>query len=293
MAVIIEIRKLGELLLSQIIHVAEATLAFLPSLIAASLAVLFGWILAKVLQYLINYVLEAVKFDELLAAGPINHKVFESAGLKVSLSQLLGTVVFWATFFFFGLAPAADMVNLRSGRVLIEQVIGFLPEVFGALLVLAAAFLIAGLLRNIFLAVMAPSNLGFLQASSWFIYAIIIVLGFGLALNVLSVAGSLVLDRFLVSVLLGAAALGLALAAAIGFGLGARDVFGAIIAGYQIRDSLAVGDRISIDDYSGVVEQIGLGAVQLRDAERIISIPNHVFFQKVILKKREEQKKAA
>ncbi|MCK4268806.1 MAG: mechanosensitive ion channel [Actinomycetia bacterium] len=293
MAVIIEIRKLGELLLAQIIHVAEAILAFLPSLIAASLAVLFGWILGKVLQYLINYVLEAVKFDELLGAEPINHEVFESAGLKVSLSQLLGTVIFWATFFFFGLAPAADMVNLESGRVLIERVIGFLPEVFGALLVLAAAFFIAGLLRNIFLAVMAPSNLRFLQASSWLIYAIFIVFGFGLALNVLGVAGSLVVDRFLVTVLLGAGGLGLTLAAAIGFGLGARDVFGAIIAGYQIRDRLAVGDRISIDDYSGVVEQMGLAAVQLRDAERIISIPNHLFFQKVILKKRQEQKKAA
>lgn len=279
MAVTTAIRHWSQALISSLTKAGSGLIDWLPGLIVAVLAVVVAWVVGRILERLVVLGLEAANFDELLARGPVNHNALESAGVKVPPSRLTGTLIFWVVFFFLGLAPAADAIGLARGRVFVERVIAFIPAVFVALAVIAAAFFIADLLREVIRSTLTTANLPFGRELGWFSYLVMVIFGLGLALQALSVPSPVITA----GLALAAVAVGLCLA--IGFGLGSRDVFGAITAGRDLRARLAEGDEVVVDDYAGTIERLGLDAVDLRTSHGLVSIPNQVFIQQVVEKK--------
>ena len=279
MAITTAIRQWSEDLIARLVLVGAAIVRFIPGLVVAILALVVAWIAGKILERLAVMGLEAVKFDEIMARGPVDHAALERAGAKAPPSRIAGALIFWATFFFLGLGPAADALGLQAGRVLVERVIVFLPAVLGALLVVAAAFFIGGLLLEALRASVTASNLPFGRELGWLAYFIIVLFGLGVALTVLDMTTSVILA------VIGVAGGTVGLALAIGFGVGARDVFGAIAAGRELRDRISEGDEVTIDSHTGTVERVGLDAVELRTAYGLVSIPNTLFIQKVVVKK--------
>ncbi len=287
MAIVAAIRQWGEMLLAELAIVAGDVIRFIPDLIAAALALVFAWIAGKILERLTILGLERIKFDEMLARGPVDFSSLESVEAKAPPTRIISILVFWAVFFFLGLAPAADILGLAPARIWIERIIDFVPVVFGALLVLAAATFIAVLTRELIVSILTTSNLPYGRELSWLGHALIVIFGAGLALQVLRVTTPIITA--------GLAIIGgtVGLALAIGFGVGARDVFGAIAAGRELRDRLSEGEEVTVEGYTGKVERLGLDAVQLRTAQGFVSIPNHLFIQKAVMKKASPPRRAA
>lgn len=287
MAIFTAVRHWGQTLLAQWTSVIGAIIGFIPSLIAAVLAVVVAFIFGKILERLVVIVLEAAKFDELLARGPVNPKALAAAGVKRSVIGTVSTIVFWATFFFMGLVPAADVLDLALAGILIERLVDFVPVVLLALLTIAAAVFIAGLIRDLVRSVLATANLPFGRELGLTAYVVLVISGLGLSLRVLRVSTPLLTGAMAVL----AAIIGLALA--LGFGLGAREVLGAIAAGRELKDRLSEGDEVTIDRYSGVIERLGLDAVDLRTPDGVVSIPNSLFIQKAVTRKTAPPRRAA
>ena len=287
MAIVTAVRHWSQALLAQWTIVITAIIRFIPPLIVAVLAVVIAWIAGKILERLVVFILEAAKFDELLARGPVNHKALEAAGADGSAARMISILVFWATFFFMGLAPAADVLNLSLARLLIERLIDFVPVVLAALLTLAAAVFIAGLIREAVRSVLATANLPFGRELGWSAYVVIAASGLGLSLRVLRVSTPMLTAVITAT----AATVGLALA--LGFGLGAREVLGAIATGRELKNRLTEGDEVTIDRYTGVIERLGLDAVDLRTSDGLVSIPNSLFIQKVVARKTSPPRRAA
>jgi len=71
---------------------------------------------------------------------------------------------------------------------------------------------------------------------------------------------------------------------ALAFGLGGRQAAGAVSAGRYVRDSLRIGDVISVADHRGRIVAIELTATVLETPQSAqVRVPNHVLLDSVVV----------
>lgn len=287
MAITTAIRQWSQSLVEDLALITGEIIKFMPDLIVAVLALLVGWIAAKILERLVFLALQAMNFDEFLARGPVDYDALESFGSRLDTpARMASLLVFWSTFFWFGLAPAAGLLRLDFAQVLVKRLLSFTPAALTAALILAAAVFIGDLIRRMISSLWTTSGLPFGRELGWAVWILLTGFGISLGLVVLGLRANIFIPG------IGAVAATVGLALAIGFGIGARDLFGAIAAGQDLRNRLAEGDEVAIENYSGTIEHLGLDSVELRTPTGLVSIPNNLFVQKAVVKKGQERRAA-
>src|ERR687898_4538 len=185
-------------------------LSYIPQLIGALIILIVGYIVAKVLQAVVGRVLQGIGFDRWMERGGIK-QFFDRAETNQTPASILGALVFWFVFII-AITMAADALGIPQVSAVLAQLIAYIPSIIAAILIL----ILAALLSN-FLAGIVRGATGSDVLSSIARYAIIVYAVFA-ALTQLGIAVQLTANTFLI--LLGA----VALAAAIAFGLGGREV---------------------------------------------------------------------
>src|ERR687897_230705 len=188
----------------------DVFLAYIPQLIGAIVILIVGYIVARVLQAVVSRVLQAVGFDNWMERGGIK-QFFDRAQTRETPATVLGRLVFWFVFII-AITMAADALGIRQVSQVLAQLIAYIPNIIAAILIL----ILAALLAN-FLAGIVRGATGSEMLSSIARYAIIVYAVFA-ALTQLGIAVQLTANTFLI--VLGA----VALAAAIAFGIGSREV---------------------------------------------------------------------
>lgn len=122
--------------------------AYLPQLLGAAAILLVAWILATAARFIIRRFLGVIKLDERLMrdAG-----VEETPG-QVSVSETLANAVYWLVFLLFlpALLDALDLQGLLTPvQGMVDDVLGYLPNILAAALILAIGWFIARLVRQI------------------------------------------------------------------------------------------------------------------------------------------------
>ncbi|PFH08047.1 putative transporter (transmembrane protein) [Collimonas sp. PA-H2] len=149
-------------LLTPVQGMTDKLLAFVPNIFAAAVIALVGWILAKILRGLVVNLLVAAGADK-LAQGA------ESA-MPVKLSSLAGAVVYIFVFVP-TLISALDALKIeaisRPATNLLDQFLGAVPNIVGAVVILLVTFyaarFVGALLQKLLVAAGAdglPSLLG-------------------------------------------------------------------------------------------------------------------------------------
>src|SRR5919112_514062 len=188
----------------------SAFLGYIPQLIGALIILLVGYIIAKALQAIVGRVLEGIGFDRWMERGGIK-QFFDRADTEHTPHSILGRLVFWFVFII-AITMAADALGIPQVSAVLAQLIAYIPSIIAAILIL----ILAALLAN-FLASIVRGATGSDVLSSIARYAIIVYAVFA-AVTQLGIAVELTAPTFLI--VLGA----VALAAAIAFGLGGREV---------------------------------------------------------------------
>src|SRR5918996_2217134 len=199
----------------------EAYFAFVPQLVGAIVILVVGYIVAKILQAVVARVLKAVGFDGWMERGGIK-QFFDRAQTRETPATVLGTLVFWLVFII-AITMAADALGIRQVSEVLGQLIAYIPSIIAAILILVLAALLANFLASIVRGATGSDLLSNIAR-----YAIIIYAAFA-AITQLGIAVQLTAPTFLI--VLGA----VALAAAIAFGWGGRDVAKALIERYYDR----------------------------------------------------------
>ena len=123
------------------------TFEYAPRLLGAGLLLLLAWIAGSVLRFLILRVLRAAKIDERLGS---------QAGLeeeqRVPLAQTLSTAAYWLVFLL--ILPAVLSALALEGLLepvqgMIDKILGFLPNIFAAGLILATGWFVARISQRI------------------------------------------------------------------------------------------------------------------------------------------------
>lgn len=189
--------------------------AFLPNLFGALVILLLGLIIAAALGTVVEKILEALKIDRVLGSAGIDTHVTR-AGLRLRAAYLGGQIVRWFFIIVFALA-ATDMLRLYALTAFLRDVLGYVPNVIIAALILVATLAIANILSRIVAASTSAARLagaGVLSTITWWA---IVMFGIFAALLQLDVATAII--QTLVT---GVIAM-LALAGGLAFGLGGRD----------------------------------------------------------------------
>ncbi len=184
--------------------------SYIPQLIGALVILIVGYIIAKVLQAIVGRVLQAVGFDSWMERGGIK-QFFDRAQTNQTPHSILGLLVFWFVFII-AITMAADALGIPQVSAALGQLIAYIPSIIAAILILILAALLANFLAGIVRGATGSDIL-----SSIARYAIIVYAAFA-ALTQLGIAVQLTANTFLI--VLGA----VALAAAIAFGIGGREV---------------------------------------------------------------------
>jgi small-conductance mechanosensitive channel len=185
-------------------------LSYLPQLVGALIILIIGYIVAKVLQALVGRVLRGVGFDGWMERGGIK-QFFDRAQTNHTPATILGLLVFWFVFII-AITMAADALGIPQVSAVLGQLIAYIPSIIAAILILILAALLANFLSGIVRGATGSDLLASIAR-----YAIIVYAVFA-AITQLGIAVELTAPTFLI--VLGA----VALAAALAFGIGGREV---------------------------------------------------------------------
>lgn len=181
-------------------------IAYLPNLVSAIIVLLVGYLVSRVLGSVVAKLLGRARFDGFVA----RHLRPPAGGTGRSASRTAGRAVFWlgmlVTF-----SLAAQALRLAALSAGINRIIGYVPRVIVAALIVAIAIPVARVLSGLVANVSSP----------WLAKGVrvaVIALSVFMALDELGVARNIVNAGFIALV---ASA---AVAAAIAFGVGGIDV---------------------------------------------------------------------
>lgn len=184
--------------------------SFIPQLIGALVILIIGYIVAKVLQAVVGRVLQAVGFDRWMERSGIK-QFFDRAQTRQTPATILGKLVFWFVFII-AITMATDALGISQVSAVFSQLIAYIPNIIAAVLILVLAGLLAQFVAGLVRGATGINVLGTVAQAAIMVYAVFA------ALTQLQIAVELTAPTFLI--VLGA----VALAAAIAFGWGSRNV---------------------------------------------------------------------
>ena len=186
--------------------------AFIPELIAAILILIIGWIIAGWLGRLATRVLRRAGFDRVLHQGQAGSWIQRATG---SPSQLVGTFVKWALVLGV-ISLAVSVLGISALSAFVGEIFEYLPNVIAAVLIFLVAGAVAAGVVTLARRTLGDTGLG--KVVSTAVPVLIMAIAGFMILEQLEIAPEIV--RITYAALLGAIALGFALA----FGLGGREV---------------------------------------------------------------------
>lgn len=127
---------------------------YAPRLLSVAALVVIAWVLATVLRLVIRAALKTVRLDERLEAetAPAPDAPDYAARPRLSLSNTIANTVYWLVFLFF-LPAILEALNLQGllepVQSLLEDILGFLPRLVAAGLILLVGWFVARVLQRI------------------------------------------------------------------------------------------------------------------------------------------------
>src|SRR6476659_8259002 len=191
---------------------------YLPAMLGALVILFAGYLLAKVLEKLTERFLRRIRLNRLLERGGVMQAV-ERSGAHLNPIRVLSNLVFWLVMFAVILV-AANALGLTSLANVFEELVGYIPSVIAAIVIILAGIVLGGFVGGLIAASAGALHGG--RALSRVGRGGVLLLAIFMALQELGIATDIVTTAF--AILFGAIALAMALA----FGLGNRDLAGEV-----------------------------------------------------------------
>ena len=236
--------------------------AYLPSLVAATLLLLFGWLLARLLKLL------AVRAVLLIDT------VLPRLGLPASVSRVragrsatvVGAIVFWAVLLVFA-AAATQVLGLQAFTDWLARLVDYLPTLVVGVLILAAGWVLSA-----FAAELVQATALRLEPGQRRLLARVVRVSI-LAAAVLIGADQLGVRITFLAIFVGAVALTVGGGVALAVGLGAREHVANLVAAQHLRQAYSVGQVLRVGEHEGRLLEVTSTGFVLESAEGRTVLP--------------------
>lgn len=215
------IQNWGDVFTQSLQSVWYGVAGFVPNLVVALIIFAIGWVLAALVERLVDSILKALKLDSALKSAGLED-VVKRAGHNLNSGMFVGVLCKWFVIVVF-LMAAFDVLGLQQANLFLREVVNYLPQVIVAVLILLIAAMVATAMQKV---VVASAKAGHFhvaelggRVTKWAIW----IVGIVSALQTLGVARGMI-DTIVTAVFAGGA-----LAFGLAFGLGGKEVASRVI----------------------------------------------------------------
>jgi uncharacterized oligopeptide transporter (OPT) family protein len=197
---------------------AEIFGQILPSVVGAAILIFAGYVLAKWLESVTDRGLRKMGLNRMLERGGVTQAV-ERSGTHVNPRRVIANLVFWFVMFTVILV-AANALGLDTLAGVMSTLVSYVPSVIAAVVIILVGIVLGGFVEGLIAASAGAVHGG--RSLARIGRVSVVLLAVFMALQELGVATEIVTTAF--AILFGAIALAMALA----FGLGNRDLAGEV-----------------------------------------------------------------
>ena len=205
----------NNLIIEPVTQMLTRILAYLPVLLGALVILIVGWLIAKAIKRIVDWLLKLIRFDTLADKAGIS-AILRKGDLEISAREVVSNIVYWLIMIMV-LVMTVDALGLPKTSDVLASLFAYVPNVIAALRVLIVAMFLASFVSGIVRTAAGNANLPkpeiFAGISRW----AIIIFAVTISLEQLGIAPLLVTATF--NIILG----GVCLALALAFGLGGKD----------------------------------------------------------------------
>jgi len=209
------VTDLTSALLTGITAAFMALFAALPAILGALILLALGWIISGAVAGLVVRALRLARVDVAAERSGIS-AALKRAQVKADVPQIIGGFVKWYARLVF-ILMAAEAVHLTAISTVVNMVLGFIPNLLVALVMLAAFGWLAGVARNASLGALEGAGVSNARAISMLAY--VATFGFG----IVAAATQIGVATTLIDIMFAGLVAAVALAFGLAFGLGGRE----------------------------------------------------------------------
>ncbi|WP_435624965.1 mechanosensitive ion channel family protein [Flagellimonas sp.] len=242
------INEWKDLTFNSLITMGRDIASALPKIIGALIILLIGWIVTKIILFVLGKILKLAKVDTL--SEKINEMdLFGKGGFTFDIAKIILGFVKWLLLLVF-LIVAADILSWEIISTEIGNLLRYLPRLFSALALMMIGLYVGNFVKTTVKKLFDSLEFAGSNVVSNLLFYIIVIFISITALNQAGVDTTIITNN--ITLILGA----FLLAFALGLGLGSRDIITDLLRSFYTRRTYAVGDKIVIGKHSGTVEAI-------------------------------------
>ena len=249
--------------------VLDAVKGNLPTIGAATLLLLAGWLLALLSRRWSRKLTERL-LERLGASSSFFSKAVEGGAAQLNTPRIVAGFVFWLVLLVFA-AAAVETLGLPVMTDLLSRVVAYAPNFLAAILIMLGGLIGARIVRGASLRAAEAGGIAHARGIATVAEIVVIVLVAVIALEQLGVNGRVL--ELTVALTAGSSLAAVALA----FGLGARASVANLIGAHYAARILMIGQELMIDDTRGTVIELTPTAVVLETDQGRVVVPAQRF----------------
>lgn len=211
----------SQVLTSSMTQVSNELLRFLPLILAAVIILTGGFIIGNWFKTLVTKGLEFLNISKLTKNTAIN-EFLDKADAKKKIEEVVGETIKWLIVLVFFIA-AVNVLGLVTVSQFLNSILGYIPNVISACLVLAAGVLIGGWVESVVKGSLGVTSLATGRLVGKIAGYTVVVFTILAAISELGIA-----ERFINTLFVGFVAM-LSIGFGLAFGLGAKDIVAKIL----------------------------------------------------------------
>nr|WP_321236435.1 mechanosensitive ion channel [uncultured Psychroserpens sp.] len=211
-----------------------------PSIIGALVILILGWLVTKIVVKIIKKALKLANANKL--DDKLNEiEIVEGKKLNFDTIKIVSTFVKWLIYIML-LIMVSDILNLKIISEQISSFLGYLPQLFVALVIFTAGLLFANFVKKGLKSFFESMDLSGAKIISQIVFFLLLIFISITALNQAGVDTEIITSNF--TMILAAFLVAFALA----FGLGAKEIVGDLLKTFYTRKTFEVGKKIEFQD---------------------------------------------
>jgi len=246
-------------------------LTAIPKFVTATIILLAGMIISKIVKKIITTALEKVKIDKF--GEKLNDiDILSKNNISVKLSTIAGKLVYYMMMLIF-IMTAVGVLDMPVLAELIQDIIKFAPNLIAAFVILIVGLLLGDTLKNVVTATCKSMGMPSANIIGAFVFYFIFI-------NVIIVALSqaqINTDFFAQNISIIIA--GGVLAFSIGYGFASKDLVASFLASYYTKDKLNIGDKVTLNGVTGVISNVDKSSVMVTTENKDVIIPLNKILQ--------------
>jgi len=254
-----------EIGLQSLMTLSNSVMSALPNIIGALFLVILGWIIAKVVSFIVRKALKVIGFDKLAAKINVN-EILGKANIISTSSEIVGKFVYWVIILLF-FVTASDTLGWTMVSESIGDLIAYLPKLFSAVIIFVIGFYIASFVKKGLKGVLDSLSVSSSHMLSSIAFYIILVIISLTAFNQAGIDTAIITSN--VILIIG----GVILAFSISFGIGSRDVLSNIISSFYTKGNFAAGQEIELSEVKGIIQKIDNTSCVVKTKTGVTIIP--------------------